>query len=309
MSGSNAPDALALAPGRAGRLPGVAVALAERLAFRDPLERVRAAQQALPQVAAELSRLRAQGYGWRGDLEARLAAARQHGPGALAAAQAAADTAAQALEGRVGAFHRRVAEVCARNPLAHAEDLAALVEEQQGIEVALRDADRRVEAAGLPLIEPVEAVSATVQELLWGLAELAEARFQLGEGEQIVAVLPATWADPPDRLDKQGLLYLSDGRLRFEQKEVFVTGRGRSGLATGHNEVQKLWIDEPYLALAAVTDGSSGVVPRIQAVVVEFGAGASLSGVATLTLTGTAKADEIVALLHDLRAGRTGRLV
>jgi hypothetical protein len=94
--------------------------------------------------------------------------------------------------------------------------------------------------------QEVNAFAKHQQDLQWLFAQLAEATFQLLVGEGAVRCVKATWVQgtKEDRDDPQGILFLTDQRLLFEQKQEVATKRVLF-ITTQKQKVQKLLLTIP----------------------------------------------------------------
>jgi hypothetical protein len=95
---------------------------------------------------------------------------------------------------------------------------------------ALTTLESRVEAAirsleGMykPLEENVNQTKRQVEDVTWTLQQMEQASFSLLNTEAPVEAVPANWKKPDDKDGVDGVLYLTDMRLIFEQKEEVAT--------------------------------------------------------------------------------------
>ncbi len=98
------------------------------------------------------------------------------------------------------------------------------------------------------------AIDATLQEIErrltrihWALDQLKEAKFKLASAEELVMAVPARW-DQESKDDPEGILYLTDHRLVFEQKEKVATKKVLF-ITTASELVQEVQIDQPIQAV------------------------------------------------------------
>jgi hypothetical protein len=95
---------------------------------------------------------------------------------------------------------------------------------------ALSTLESRVDAAGRsleamykPLEENVQQTRRQVEDVTWTLQQMEQASFSLLATEAPVEAVPANWKKPDDKDGVGGVLYLTDMRLIFEQKEDVAT--------------------------------------------------------------------------------------
>lgn len=121
-------------------------------------------------------------------------------------------------------------------------------------------------------------VSQTKQELTrieWMLMQVAEASFKLLPTEGAVMAVKARYARD-ERLDKddpRGVLFLTDQRLIFEQKEE-VTTKKVLFIVTDRQKVQKLLFDAPVALVEKVEPSKKGVFKNEDHITLTFGSGA-----------------------------------
>lgn len=279
----------------------------EALSFADVLSTVERARAQLEETEAELTRLRARGYAWRGDLEGQLAGARAAEADAVSATQATIRDRAHDLRPRVDALAREAREIARRgNVLAQALAIETLDTERDGVERAVRAAEQQARAHLEPFTGPIAPVAAKVKDLHWTLDSFESASFKLAPSESVLAAAEAVWDDPPDSVKKAGLLLLTDHRLRFEQREEIVTRKTFFFFAAEKEQVQKLWIDEPIGHLASSDDHTRGWVLKDQLLTFSWSGEARCPKTTTLELSsGTAKEwDDVV---EAIRAGDLDR--
>jgi hypothetical protein len=94
------------------------------------------------------------------------------------------------------------------------------------------------------LEQKVDELQGDMQKVDWMLQQIGTASFQLLATEAGVMAVKATWVkgDKEDQGDPQGVLYLTDQRLLFEQKQEIVTKRTLF-IVREKEKVQKLLLD------------------------------------------------------------------
>ncbi len=90
------------------------------------------------------------------------------------------------------------------------------------LERKVRAAQSAVEAMYEPLQQNVNQTKSQIEQVRWLLDQIDEASFQLYPAEDPVAACKAQYLEREDE-GPEGLLYLTDGRLIFEQKEEIAT--------------------------------------------------------------------------------------
>lgn len=134
----------------------------------------------------------------------------------------------------------------------------------------------------------------------WMLTELAQASFTLLATEAGIMAVKAVWAkDGKERKDDpEGVLYLTDQRLIFEQKEEVATKKVLF-VATEKKLVQQTLWDAPVALIEDVKARKEGFMNKDDLIEVRFGSGAPFNAIhAHIWQSG----DEWVALLKRAKA-------
>ena len=107
----------------------------------------------------------------------------------------------------------------------------------------------------------VSAASRHLEEIEYLLAQLAEASFQLLPTEAGIAAVKAAWCKTgkEQKGDPQGVLYLTDQRLIFEQKEEVATKKVLF-VVTEKQKVQGLQLEAPVALVDKVETSKQGLL-------------------------------------------------
>ena len=121
----------------------------------------------------------------------------------------------------------------------------------------------------------VHALTAQIDKIDWTLNQLAEASFQLIATEAGVMAVKAVWirAGREQKGDPEGVLYLTDQRLIFEQKEEVATKKVLF-IATEKEKVQKLELETPVTLIESVTTSKLGMFKNEDHLEFRFASGA-----------------------------------
>jgi len=121
----------------------------------------------------------------------------------------------------------------------------------------------------------VHALTAQIEKADWTLKQLAEASFQLIATEAGVMAVKAVWvkAGKEQKGDPEGVLYLTDQRLIFEQKEEVATKKVLF-IATEKEKVQKLDLETPVALIESVTTSKQGLMKNEDHIELRFASGA-----------------------------------
>lgn len=102
-----------------------------------------------------------------------------------------------------------------------------------------------------------QKLNTRLTQIHWAMDQLVQAKFQLDSGEDLVMAVPTRW-DKEGKDDPEGVLYLSNRRLLFEQKEKIATKKVLF-ITTASELVQELLIDQPHSGISGVKAESKGL--------------------------------------------------
>lgn len=282
-------------------------ALSGKLVFGDEISRLTGRQGRLDELAAALERVRTRGHRYSSELEPQLVAARAAAPQALADARAESENAAARLRPRVDEAAREaraLAREATLSPDTHR--LESLERETEALEKATREAGQRLDAVVRPFTQPFDGVERRVKELHRVLDAFDQRSFDMVPEESPVATVAVTWLDPPDGEKMEGLLLLSDHRLRFEQREERVTKRKLLIFAAEKEKIQKCWVDEPIGHLKASRDEAKGFLVKDQLLTLEWASPARAPRTTTFELE-SGRAKDLDTLVESVLSGEIAR--
>ncbi len=146
----------------------------------------------------------------------------------------------------------------------------------------------------------VSKVKAHLYKLEWMMGELSETSFDLLATESGIMAVKAIWAkDGKERKgDPEGVLYLTDQRLIFEQKEKVATKKVLF-VATEKKLVQKKLWETPVALLEKVKARNEGFMNKDDFIDIQLGDGAPYD---SLSIHIWQPADDWVALLNRAKA-------
>ena len=123
----------------------------------------------------------------------------------------------QPLSGSINQLNRVLANPNFATPL--------LQSTQSTVNGLLGDAEQvrtRLETLYRDLEGQIQSLNQRLTQIHWAMEQLEDARFGLERGEELVMAVPAR-QDEESENDAEGILYLTDKRLLFEQKEKEAT--------------------------------------------------------------------------------------
>ena len=116
-----------------------------------------------------------------------------------------------------------------------------------------------------------------LNEIEYLLTQLAEATFQLLPTEGGIAAIKAVWCKTgkEQKGDPEGVLYLTDQRLLFEQKEEIVTKKVLF-VATEKQKVQQLQLECPVTLMEGMDLSKQGLLKNEDHIEIRFASGANV---------------------------------
>ncbi len=121
----------------------------------------------------------------------------------------------------------------------------------------------------------VSTLGTRLTDIEWMLTQLSEATFQLLPTEGGIAAVKAVWCKTgkEQKDDPEGVLYLTDQRIIFEQKQEVVTKKVLF-VATEKQMVQNLQLEIPIALVDKVSTSKAGFLKNEDHIEVKFGSGA-----------------------------------
>lgn len=234
--------------------------LVEKVNLEDAAEKIGRLEAAIGSLPGLLAEARAKGYRYKRDLEARVQSAtsrwtdlRWRLTESLERHKAVLDARATGVRVRLGMGQ------------AAGADLSAL---ESDATAAARDLERMYDEP----TDEVEKVRRAVEDVLWTVTQGDAASFRLEQGEAYVEAVPANWKKEGDKDGVEGVLFLTDRRLVFEQREEVVTKRVLF-IATQKQKVQELQWALPVESIADTKASKRGFLGKDDYLTVECQAG------------------------------------
>ncbi|HEX2980340.1 MAG TPA: hypothetical protein VHO48_08760 [Anaerolineaceae bacterium] len=111
----------------------------------------------------------------------------------------------------------------------------------------------------------------------WSLKQVAEATFRLLPTEAVIMAVEAVWAKDgkEDKDDPKGVVYLTDQRLLFEQKQEVATKKVLF-ITTEKKKVQQLAFEAPVALLTNAVASKAGLFGHEDHIDLDFASGAPL---------------------------------
>ena len=207
-------------------------------------------------LPAALLEVRQGGYVYKAYLEKKVEVLQRQWEGLRQRLDAEAAQQGQMLLQRVEAVQRRLLSLGSEFRPA---DLEVLEREAGFLEGQIDDVTSALEGTFRTLQDNVQQTEEQVRSLRWLLEQVAGASFRLRPEENVVEAVSAQYLTRQEKEGPRGVLYLTDQRLLFEQKEDVVTARFLF-IPTQKQRVQKLLLEVPVGAVAEVRAGERGAL-------------------------------------------------
>jgi hypothetical protein len=144
-----------------------------------------------------------------------------------------------------------------RNAVSASPALQAAQNQINQVVGDLDSAERALEDSYDEIESDAYQLNSRLTTIHWALDQLAEAKFTLANGEDLVMAVPARW-DKEGKDDPEGILYLSNKRLIYEHKEKVATKKVLF-VTTSSELVQEVIIDQPLDAVKDTKAISKGL--------------------------------------------------
>jgi predicted nucleic acid-binding Zn-ribbon protein len=274
--------------------------LQESLLLTDVQEDMEDLQTTLSLLPPRIEELRSRGYVFRSFLERKVGVLAEQWEETQPRAYREIDRRTRELEresDEAESVLRRAAEHASPSTIARAEPAV------QTLESKVRAAESAIEAMYDTLQQNVSQTQSQIEQIEWLLDQLDEASFQLHPAEDSVAACKGQFMET-QKDGPEGVLYLTDERLIFEQKEKKATKKVLF-IATEKEEVQQLVFAVPIGQIEEVKASQKGFMGRKEMMELLFTPEADLSG-ATLRLRG-ADNEEWAGLIGRVKSGEIAR--
>jgi hypothetical protein len=226
-------------------------------------------------LAQKIAVLRSRGYVFGRDFEAQAAQFAKQWAQMSANILAQINQQASRLQAALTPLSTRSAALTASNP-AQARSLLGPLESQAGaLESQIQAAEGQLRGMYDSFNGQVGRLVAQVGKVDWMLTQLAEASFPLLATEAGVMAVKAVLVrdGKEDKEDPDGVLFLTDQRLLFEQKEEVATKKILF-ITTESEKIQKLLFEAPVALVEAVETSRKGLFKNEDNLTLGFAPGA-----------------------------------
>ncbi|MCS7011925.1 MAG: hypothetical protein NZL98_11190, partial [Anaerolineales bacterium] len=166
----------------------------------------------------------------------------------------------------------------ASNPAAARPLLMSLKTNIEMLEDKISAAEQSIRGMYDAFAQTVFQLARRLADIEYMLTQLAEASFQLLPTEAGIAAVKAVWCrmGQEQKDDPKGVLFLTDQRILFEQKEEITTKKVLF-IATEKQKVQRLLIEIPVALVDTVTTSKAGFLKNEDHIHIRFQPGAPYS--------------------------------
>jgi len=246
---------------------------------RSAVERLDSDIASLPgQVAA----LRTQGYAFEKGLELEAMQIQADWRGVESITRSQIETQAAPIQAELRVLEGQMSQLAAQrsNPALARPALERLKTGVQTLTGKAEAAERTVSSAYQPISGKVSALKFRLQKIEWMLKQLAEAKFTLRPTESGIMAVKAIWCQSVNKTkdDPEGILYLTDQRLIFEQKQEIATKKVLF-FTTAKEKVQAVKWEAPVTLATEVKPSKQGMLKNEDRLDIRFGPGAPLQTV------------------------------
>ncbi len=134
---------------------------------------------------------------------------------------------------------------------------------------SIEDAERAVEKFYNDIESDASRLNSRLTTIHWMLTQQDEAGFKMGEGEDMVRAVANRW-DKEGKNDPEGILFLTNQRMVFEQKEKVATKKVLF-ITTASELVQQVVVDQKLAEVKKVKAESKGLFGHHDFLAIEFG--------------------------------------
>lgn len=275
--------------------------LTEKASFNDTVSDFNRISAALDDLVALLDSARDKGYCYAADLDNEVYKVKGQWDTMYPQLFDEYERQVNMISGRLPAAYEQIDRVnrLLRNPAAARPAIQSAHTQINTLLQTIDGADRRLENRYRPIEETAGKLRKRLNDIHWSMDQLVDAKFARKDDEELVLAVAARW-DKEGKEDPEGIFYLTNKRLIFEQKEK-VAVKKILFITTASELVHEVLIDQPWNAVRGVKPDNKGLFGHQDYVNVTF-AERSLGTVA-FHINGQ-DAKEWAALMERVRSGQ-----
>jgi len=236
-------------------------------------------QTTLNGLAQRIATLRTRGYVFEKDLENQAQAFVGSWTLLYPNLQSQINTQSSALVNSLRPIEMQIPQLTAAagNPAAARGLLGSMQSALNMLEDKVSATERTIQGMYDQFNNQVYQFTQHLNEIEYLITQLAEATFQLLPTEGGIMAIKAVWCKTgkEQKGDPEGVLYLTDQRILFEQKEEIVTKKVLF-VATEKQKVQQLQIECPVTLVEKVDTSKQGLLKNEDHLEIRFASGAPL---------------------------------
>ncbi|HEC21458.1 MAG TPA: hypothetical protein ENI95_00915 [Chloroflexi bacterium] len=227
--------------------------LADELSFSRHLEAMSDLDGGISQLKLDVEQIRMRGYRFKNFLERKVETLEQKWRAARPALRRELSRAEAELTPLYDQLARRVSQASGR------AQLSALERQVQQLKARVEAATEAIDATYSNVSQTFYQTRSQIQEVLFLLEQVEQASFDLLAGEHPVQAVRAKWWRDGKNKGPEGILYLTDQRLIFEQKEEVATKKVLF-VATEKELRQEMLLEVPVGAVEAARAIDKGLM-------------------------------------------------
>lgn len=276
--------------------------LQDRVRLSSIRDQVEDLQTAVSGMDQQIASLRSRGYAFEKELEGKAADFAVQWAKIAPKLESQLEREAQNMERSLRPLETQIAALAGKSgaPLALRSEATKLRSQVDALRGRVEAAERSIQGGYDKFSQSVNKVRFHLGKIEWMLKELSEASFELLATEAGIMAVKAIWAkDGKERKDDpEGVLYLTDQRLIFEQKEKIATKKVLF-IATEKELVQEKRWEAPVAIIEETKARKEGFMSKDDFIDIQLGDGAPYD---TLSLHIWQPADDWIALLKRAKA-------
>jgi DNA repair exonuclease SbcCD ATPase subunit len=241
---------------------------------RDSIEDL---QTTVNNLSQRIAALRSKGYAFDKNLEGQAADYQKQWQELSPSVTQQINNQASSLQAAIRTLEAWASQLIS-NPSAAQSAVTSLEADVQVLEDKVAAAERTISGMYNQFYSQVGILQSRLQRIEWMMTELSEATFQLLPTESGIMAVKAVWARTGEEKkdDPEGVLYLTDQRLIFEQKEEVATKKVLF-IATEKQKIQDLMLDMPVGLVEGIEISKKGLMKNEDHIALKCAAGAPVN--------------------------------
>ena len=244
--------------------------LQEHCSFNQIVDEINDLDTNLNKVISLLETVRSQGYRYQGDIDERAYQNMDHWPPQRDQATNLVQQQANVFANQLIPLSNQVQRLNAmvNNPNA----VRSMIPQTRTMVTSILDsvgkAESNIHQIYSDLQDSTSTLTTRLNQIQAAYKQLEEACFKLRTGEDLVMAVPARW-DKDGKDDPEGVAYLTDQRLIFEQKQKVATKKVLF-VTVAAELVQQVLIDQPKATIQSVKPQNRGLLGHEDFIDVQF---------------------------------------